>query len=65
MNQPTSVTVIPPCWNKIDRWYDIEKGEYFDPPKKAVYVRIHRKRRQAKRWLWLWRLVAEVQGWLS
>ena len=61
MNETKCVTVIPPCWNKIDRWYDIETGEYFDPPTKPVYVRINGRKRQAKRWLWLWKIVAEVQ----
>lgn len=31
-------------------------------PVKPVYVRIGGKVREAKRWLWLWRIAAWVQG---
>lgn len=64
MNETKCVTVIPPCWNKIDRWYNIETGKYFDPPAKPVYVRINGRKREAKRWLELWRLIARIQTWL-
>ena len=63
-NKITSVTYIPPCWCHGSKWYNAETGEYFDPPTKPVYVRINGRRREAKRWLWLWRVVARVQGWL-
>ena len=61
-NNIASVTYIPPCWLRGYKWYNAETGEYFDPPLPPVYVRINGRRRQAKRWLWLWRLVARVQG---
>lgn len=62
MNETKCVTVIPPCWLRGRKWYNAETGEYFDPPTKPVYVRINGRKRQAKRWLWLWRVVARVQG---
>ena len=54
--------LLPPCWTSKGQWYDIERRCYVAAPVKPVYVRINGKRRQAQRWLWLWRIVAEVQG---
>ena len=61
MNKIASVTYIPPCWCHGKKGYDIEKGCFIDPPQKPIYVRFRGRRRQAKRWLWLWKVVAEVQ----
>ena len=61
MKDIASVTYIPPCWCHGSKWYNAETGEYFDPPTKPVYVRINGRRRQAKRAVWFWRLVAWVQ----
>lgn len=38
-----------------DKWAVVKE------PVKPVYVRIGGKVREAKRWLWLWRIVAWVQ----
>ena len=67
MPETKCVKLIPPCYLMGDKWLNLETGEYFYPRKerKLVYVRINGRRRQAQRWLWLWRIVAEVQGWLS
>lgn len=65
MNDTKCVTVIPPCWLRGYRWYNIETGEYYDPPTAPVYVRWRGKVREAKRWLWLWRIVSRVQEVLA
>lgn len=65
MKDIASVTYIPPCWCHGSKGYDIVHERYIDPPAKPVYVRINGRRRQAKRWLWLWRVVARVQEVLN
>ena len=62
MKDIASVTYIPPCWCHGSKGYDIEQEKFVDPPAAPVYVRWRGKIREAKRWLWLWRIVAEVQG---
>ena len=42
-----------------DEWRVVPK------PVKPVYVRIGGRVREAKRWLWLWRIVARVQRWVK
>lgn len=64
-NDIASVTYIPPCWCHGSKGYDIVNERYIDPPTKPVYVRINGRKREAKRWLWLWRLVARVQEVLA
>lgn len=63
MNEIKCPNLLPPCWTSKGQWYDIERRCYVPAPVKPVYVRINGRRRQAKRWLWLWKIVAEVQGW--
>ncbi len=64
-NKIASVTYIPPCWCHGSKWYNAETGEYFDPLPPPVYVRIGGRRREAVRWLWLWRIVRWVQEVLN
>lgn len=64
-NKTASVTLIPPCYCHGSKWYNAETGEYFDPPAEPVYVRIGGRRREAVRWLWLWRIVRWVQEVLN
>lgn len=64
MKEIASVILIPPCWLRGHQWYNAETGEYFDPPLPPlppVYVQIGGRRREAVRWLWLWRIVAWIQ----
>ena len=53
--------LLPPCYTMCGRWYDIEHRCYVDPPEQPVYVRINGRKREAVRWLWLWRIVARIQ----
>lgn len=56
------VTYIPPCWcHGSSKGYDIEKGCFVDPPIDPVYVRIKGQRREARRLLWFWKIVREIQ----
>ena len=57
---------LPACYcNHHGMGLDLITGEYVkeDPyrPAEPVYVRINGRRREAVRWLWLWRIVARVQ----
>ena len=65
MTETKCIKLVPPCYTFSGEWYDAEQRCYIDPPRQPVYVMIKGRRRQAQRWLWLWRIVAEVQGWLS
>ena len=65
MNETKCPKLLPPCWTVKGKWYDIEKRCYVDPPQKPVFVQIRGRKREAKRCIWLWKVVAEVQGWLS
>ncbi len=65
MKEIASVILIPPCWLRGQKWYNADTGEYFDPPLPPVYVRIGGRRREAVRWLWLWRIVRWVQEVLN
>lgn len=60
-SEPKCPQLLPPCWTREGRWYDIEKRCYVDPPQAPVYVRINGRKREAVRWLWLWRIVRWVQ----
>ena len=60
-SEPKCPQLLPPCWTREGRWYDIEKRCYVDPPAAPVYVRIGGRKREAVRWLWLWRIVAWIQ----
>lgn len=58
---------LPACYcNHHGMGLDLNTGEYVkeDPYRQAepVYVRIGGRKREAKRWLWLWRIVRWVQG---
>lgn len=61
MNETKCVRYVPPCCLKGDKWLDLETGKYFYPAPPPVYVRIRGRRREAKRCLWLWRIVANIQ----
>ena len=63
MTETKCIKLVPPCYTFNGEWYDVEKRCHAPAPVKPVYVRINGRKRQAQRWLWLWRIVAEVQGW--
>ena len=60
-SEPKCPQLLPPCWTREGRWYDIEHRCYVDPPEQPVYVRINGRKREAVRWRWLWRIVARIQ----
>ena len=60
-NKIANVTYIPPCWCHGSKGYDIERSCFVDPPVKPVYVRINGRYREAKRLLWFWRMVENIQ----
>ena len=58
------IKLVPPCYTMSGEWYDAEQRCYVPAPQEPVYVRIRGRRREAIRAKWLWRIVAEVQGWI-
>ena len=64
------VTYIPACYSADGHARVLVGGDGIlkdvwavaKEPVKPVYVRIGGRVREAKRWLWLWRLVARAQG---
>lgn len=66
MRTPDGVCIpdyLPPCYCRHNGMgKDLTTGEYVYPPTKPVYVRINGRKREAKRWLWLWQIVACIQG---
>lgn len=63
------VTYIPACYSADGQARVLVDGGGFlkdewrvvPEPVKPVYVRIGGKVREAKRWLWIWRMVARLQ----
>ena len=58
------IKLVPPCYTMSGEWYDAEQRCYVPAPQEPVYVMIKGRKREAKRWLELWRLIARIQIWL-
>lgn len=57
------VKYLPACYcNHDGMGLDLTTGEYVRTEPRPVFVRVGGELREAKRWLWLWRIVAWAQG---